>query len=200
MYDWRFLLLVFMLIIAITSIIISTMPQPPKRLTVDKSTYAPLLQLIGRAESSGNYNAYFGHGGNKKVKFTEMSIADVQKWQARYVQQGSASSAVGKYQFLDSTLAGLVGRLNIDPNEKFSAAMQDRLAIALIERRGAEAYVNGELTPEQFAHNLSKEWAGLPRTIGKNPTRSYYAGDGLNKSRVSVNSVLKAIKPISPQQ
>jgi conjugal transfer mating pair stabilization protein TraG len=200
MRDWRFLLLVLTLILAITSIIISTMPTPPKRLTVDPATYKPLLSLIGRAESSGNYNAYFGNGGNKRIKFTEMSIAEVQKWQADYVRQGSPSSAVGKYQFLDSTLAGLVDRLNIDPNEKFTPAMQDRLAIALIERRGAEAYVNDELTQKRFAHNLSKEWAGFPRVIGKNPTRSYYAGDGLNKSRVSVDAVLKAIEPISPQK
>ena len=42
------------------------------------------------------------------------------------------------------------------------------------------------LRREEFAHNLSKEWAALPKAVGKNPEQSYYAGDGLNKARLSI--------------
>lgn len=169
-----------------------------RRLSADPATYRPLLQLIAQAESSDNYNAYFGHTGKPAVNLVAMPIAEVRKWQSEYVRQGSASSAVGRYQIIDSTLAGLVRQLNIDESQKFNQAMQDQLAIALLERRGAEKYVNGELTREQFAANLAKEWAALPKVVGENPGDSYYASDGLNKSRVSVDEVVRAIGLIKP--
>lgn len=168
-----------------------------RRLTVDPVTYQPLLQLIARAESKDNYNAYFGNAGNSSVKFTDMSLGQVMQWQANYVRQGSPSSAVGRYQIMNTTLTGLVEQLGIDKNEKFDQPMQDKLAIALLERRGSEDYVNKQLSRNEFAANLSKEWAALPKVIGENPSASYYAGDGLNKSLVSVDDVQKAIEPIS---
>lgn len=171
-----------------------------RRHTVDTATLAPLLQLIARAESSGNYNAYFGHGGNTSVKFTDMSIADVLKWQADYIAQGSASSAVGKYQIVDTTLSGLVQQLGLDTHQKFDTTMQDSLAVALIKRRGVDDYINHDLTNTEFAANLAKEWAGLPKVTEPNPDDSYYASDGLNQSRVSVGDVLQAIKPISAKK
>ncbi|MDB5177027.1 MAG: hypothetical protein JWN75_695 [Candidatus Saccharibacteria bacterium] len=170
-----------------------------RRLTVDPATYAPLLQLIAKAESNDNYNAYFGNAGNASVDFTKMSIAQVMKWQAEYVAQGKASNAVGKYQIVSTTLSGLVRHLGIDVKQKFDKTMQDSLAIALLERRGSELYVNNEISRDQFAANIAKEWAALPKVIGENPNESYYASDGLNKSRVKVDDVLKAIQPISPK-
>ena len=170
-----------------------------RRLTVDPATYTPLLRLIAKAESNDNYNAYFGNAANSSIDFTKMPIADVIKWQAKYVQDGNPSSAVGRYQIINTTLSGLVNQLSIDTNQKFDQAMQDKMAIALLERRGAESYINEEMTPEQFAANLAKEWAGLPKVIGDNPNDSYYASDGLNKSQVKVEEVLKAIEPISPK-
>lgn len=50
-----------------------------------------------------------------------------------------------------------------------------------------------KISREQFAANLAMEWAALPRIIGGNPTQSYYAGDGLNKARISTGEVLAAI-------
>lgn len=169
-----------------------------KRLVVDPASYKPLLQLIASAESKGNYNAYFGNANNKAVDFTNMSIAQVQQWQAEFIADGNPSSAVGRYQIVNTTLAGLVSRLGIDANQKFDAATQDQLAIALLERRGSEEYVNNQLTREQFAANLAKEWAALPKVVGENPTDSYYASDGLNKSLVEVHKVFQAIEPIKP--
>ena len=167
-----------------------------RRLSVDPKSYEPLLELIASVESRGNYNAHFGNAGNDSVKFTQMTIEEVLNWQAEFVRQGNPSSAVGRYQFIDSTLAGLVRRLGIDTKQKFDEATQDRLAIALLERRGAQSYINGEITREQFAANLAMEWAALPRMTGSDPNASYYAGDGLNRSHVTSEQILAAIKPI----
>lgn len=167
-----------------------------QRLTANPESFRPLLDLIGRVESDGNYNAHFGNSRNESVRFTDMSIAEVKKWQKDYVAQGSPSSAVGRYQFISGTLDGLTRQLDIKPTRKFDEKTQDAMAIALLERRGADKYVNKELTDKEFAANLAKEWAALPKVVGENPDASYYDGDGLNKSRVKPDEVLNAIQPI----
>lgn len=168
-----------------------------QRLIVNPASYQDLLHLIGRAESNDNYNAYFGNAGNSAVEFTDMTIAEVLVWQHEYVREGSPSSAVGRYQIITTTLEELVRVLDVSHEQKFDTAMQDQMAIALLERRGAVEYVNRELSRQEFAANLAKEWAALPRAVGNHPEASYYAGDGLNKSRVEVFEVLQAIEPIS---
>lgn len=193
----RTLVLTTVLLLASLGIISYSMMHDDKRNSVDPTTYAKLLQLIGHAESNNNYNAYFGNADNTTIKFTEMTIAEVLAWQANYVRQGNASSAVGRYQIVNTTLSGLVRRLGIDTKQRFDRATQDKLAIALLERRGSEKYVNQELTREQFAANLAMEWAALPKVIGERPGESYYAGDGLNQSRVKIEEILHAIEPIA---
>lgn len=160
---------------------------------INPVAYKPLLNTIAKGESSGNYNAYFGSVNNTEIRFTDMSIGEVMKWQQEYVQKGAASNAVGRYQFMGTTLAGLMKQQRISPHTRFDEALQDRLAIALIERRGSLKFVQGKITREEFAANLAMEWAALPRIIGDNPDQSYYAGDGLNHARISASEVLDAI-------
>ena len=167
-----------------------------QRLTANPESYKPLLNLIAQVESSDNYNAHYSNPRNNSIKFTDMSVAEVMKWQKDYAAQGSPSSAVGRYQIINTTLDSLVSELNIKPTQKFDPPTQDKMAITLLERRGAEKYVNKELSKEEFAANLAQEWAGLPKVIGDNPDQSYYAGDGLNKSLVKPEKVLQAIEPI----
>jgi muramidase (phage lysozyme) len=192
----RNFILVVLAGLSLVSVVSYTEYMQNRRLSVNPTTYAQLLHLIAEAESKGNYNAYFGNAGNSSIDFTAMPIAKVMEWQSEYVRQGNASSAVGKYQIIGPTLSGLVNELEVDTSQPFDQATQDRMAITLIERRGAEAYVNSELTREEFAANLAKEWAALPRVIGGNPDDSYYASDGLNKSLISTGEVLSAIEPI----
>ncbi|MEO7905104.1 MAG: hypothetical protein ABIR91_04905 [Candidatus Saccharimonadales bacterium] len=170
---------------------------PNHLLSVNPATYQPLLTLVARAESADNYNAYFGNPVNQSVKFTSMTVDQVLQWQKSHVDQGSPSDAVGRYQIISPTLSSLITQLNIDPSETFSPSLQDKLAIALLERRGATHYVNKKLTQQQFAANLAQEWAALPKIIGNNPSDSYYAGDGLNTALVSIDEILHAIEPIA---
>jgi conjugal transfer mating pair stabilization protein TraG len=171
-----------------------------QQLSINPASCKQLLDVIAHAESNGNYNAYFGNSHNTKVDFTKMSIANVLKWQQEYIKQGSPSSAVGRYQILNTTLASLVDQLGIHTNQKFDKSTQDTMAVALLERRGAVEYADKKISDEQFAANLAKEWAGLPKIMGDNPKASYYANDGLNKSRVEPAKVLTAIKPIETKK
>jgi conjugal transfer mating pair stabilization protein TraG len=166
--------------------------QPSKN--IPAAAYTPLLEVIAKAESRGNYNAYFGNAANQQLKFTDMTIADVLEWQKRHVEAGNASSAVGRYQIISPTLVSLVKQLNINTSEKYDKAMQNRLAIALMERRGSINFVKEELSAETFAHELSKEWAALPKVIGDSPETSFYAGDGLNRSLVDSKTSLMAVQ------
>lgn len=164
-----------------------------KTKSVNPEAYIPLLNTIAKGESNGNYNAYFGNAGNSTIVFTNMPISDVIKWQENFIIQGNPSNAVGKYQFIEPTLKDLVRTLSIEKHSKFDAKLQDRLAIALIERRGVLDFVNNKISRQEFAHNLSKEWAALPKAIGPNPEQSYYAGDGLNKVQVTIDEVYASL-------
>ena len=155
--------------------------------------YTKILDTIAKGESNGNYNAYYGEANNSKIKFTSMKVQDVLAWQKKFVEKGSPSSAVGKYQFIRPTLQGLVDELDIDGNETFSPDLQDKLAIVLLKRRGVYDYMDEKISKEQFAYNLSKEWAALPIVKGDKPEASYYAGDGLNEVRTTIDEISQGI-------
>jgi conjugal transfer mating pair stabilization protein TraG len=161
---------------------------------IPQTAYSPLLDMIATAESRGNYNAHFGNAANQTVRFTDMTIADVLQWQNDFVQAGNPSSAVGRYQFIQPTLQGLVSELQLNPNDRFDETTQNKLAIALLERRGSIDFIDGKVSETDFAHNLSKEWAALPKVIGNAPEASYYDGDGLNKSLVDSKTSLAAVE------
>lgn len=166
------------------------------------TTYSPqqfshLLDTIARGESQGNYNAYYANAGNSSLLFTEMTVAEILAWQEQHVAEGSPSSAVGKYQIIRPTLLLLIDRMQLDTNTKFDSAMQDMMAVELLERRGVNDFLANKISREQFAHNLSMEWAALPKGTGPNPTASYYDGDGLNKSQISLDEVYAAIDSLN---
>lgn len=180
----------FLAIGGLISLILLNMQETQKIHTAD------LLNTIAKVESKYNYNAYFGKPNNTSIQFTSMTVNEVLAWQKQFVEQGNPSSAIGRYQFIDSTLQGLVRELKIDGNMKFDEALQDRLAVALLERRGIREYVDNKISREEFAHSLSKEWAALPKAIGENPEQSYYAGDGLNKAQLSMDEVYASIATV----
>lgn len=163
---------------------------------LDPRPYMPLLNTIAKGESRGNYNAYFGNAGNTSIVFTDMPIGQVLDWQAAYVKQGSPSSAVGKYQIIRPTLEGLVAKLRLDPTTKFDEQTQDKMAVALLQKRGASDFMRNKLSKEKFAANLAQEWAALPKATGPSPNQSYYAGDGINKEQVSLDEVFTALAAI----
>ena len=170
-----------------------------RRETVDITTYRPLLEIIAEAESNGNYNAYFGNAQNDEVQFTGMKISEVLAWQDEFVAGGSASSAVGRYQVLNTTLRSLVQQGVVQPEQYFNQQTQDRIAVALLDRRGGEQYVNEELSAQEFAANLAKEWASLPKMVGNSPEQSYYQS-ALNSAHVSKNAVMQAVNAVRAEE
>lgn len=133
-----------------------------------------LLNTIGQLESSDNYDVTVGM--KKNPNLVNMTINEV----IDYSRSLGNSGAAGRYQIIPGTLEGLRDKGYVKGDDIFNAETQDKLAIELIKGRGLNKYLKGAITADEFADNLSKEWAALPYNTG----RSYWAGVGDNKSLI----------------
>ena len=71
------------------------------------------------------------------------------------------------------------------------------MATVLLNGRGLNRFLKGEITREQFANNLASEWASLPLVSGPNAGLSAYAGDRAgNKALTTVQAFLSAIDSV----
>lgn len=154
----------------------------------DDPQVARILDFVAGPESRGNYNAVYSQADRNVDLGTE--TLDTIIASGGYRTRTYGSSAIGRYQFMKATLQDLKKSMGLSGGEKFTPELQDRMAIALLERRGLTKWRAGEMTLEEFANNLAKEWASLPNM---QTGRSHYAGDGMNKSLVTPDDVRKAL-------
>lgn len=148
-----------------------------------------LLDLIGKGESEGNYNAVYGNPGNTR-DLSQLTLDEIIGHQQEARRRGIPSTAIGKYGFLYKTLRGLKAEMGLSGSEPFTPELQDKMGRMLLNRRGLQAYRAGRISKATFALALSQEFASLP-----DPTtgRSFYHGDGLNASRVPRSAVYRAL-------
>lgn len=149
-----------------------------------------LLDFISIEESGGNYNAFIGHA-DATGTFDAMTIAQVYDFQRQLIEDGEPSSAVGRYQFLQRTLNGLVQQMGLSPLQAFTPSLQDDLGLELLYNRQYRAWIAGAISDEQFAHNLSCEWASLPDPY--NGGKSHYDGVGPNHAGQTLEAVYSAL-------
>ncbi len=152
---------------------------------------ARILDLVAGAElnraNRSNYNAYFGNAAATE-DLSKRTLDQTIAWSRN---RGTSSSATGRYQFMADTMAGLKKEMGLTGAEAFTPELQDRMALALLNRRGYRDYATGKLSTEDFANNLAKEWASLPNL---QTGRSHYAGDGVNKALVSPEQVRSVLE------
>ena len=177
----------------------------PQLVAGEGDPVSALLQFIGTFEANDNYNAYYGAPSNTGAPaLVEKTLAEVRTFQDHYIAHGSKSSAAGRYQIIRKTLDSLIATTSAMRADLFDAAMQDRLALKLIEGRGYQRYLAGNISTEAFAKNMAKEWAALPvlaSTTGHTGKTisvgfSYYHGDGLNKARAPVNEFRQRLEAL----
>lgn len=166
-------------------------PKDPKKPTPQERK---LLDYIGQFESAGgDYNiVYGGYTEELDKPLTEMTVDEVLALQEK--MKSSGSSAVGAYQMINSTLKEELKNGKISGDTLFTPKLQDTLILNRLRRiRGLDEFLAGKKTPEEFGLLLSKEFASIP-----NPEtgKSYYDGDGLNKSLTDVDSMLTALENI----
>ena len=139
-----------------------------------------VLDLIAQAEAGrAGYDAV-QHGARvRPAKLpTQMTLQEVYDWIAATPGQ---PHAIGRYQFIPSTLKRLVAIVGAQPTDRFSPALQDRLADQLLAEAGLHQFQAGELPRHAFMNNLAKIWAGLPNSTGK----SHYHGYAGNRATMT---------------
>ena len=150
-----------------------------------------LLDIIGKGESGGNYNALVGgkKGGpavEKNADLTNMTIDQVQQMQKTMIAQGHASTAVGKYQMISATLAEQVAKAGLDTSKvKFDQKTQDLLAQQLVNQAGY-----GKKDTDTVIKNLAGTWASLAKD--KTNAGAYDNFNG-NQASIKYNELAAAI-------
>lgn len=153
------------------------------------NTGAGLAGLVAKAESGGKgYNAYNrGTAGDSKAP---LNIENMTIGQIMTMQRQGKLFAVGKYQMVTKTLREAVEKLNINPNAKFDAKMQEHLFSNYLvagKRPEIENYIKGNHNNLQSAQmGLAKEFAsiGVPYAgsttvgTGRNAKTYTYRKDG----------------------
>lgn len=151
----------------------------------------PLLNLIAQGE--GNYlSVNRGRAGDTPGGYPgldRLTIAEVQ------ALQRAGFFAVGRYQFIPTTLAIAVRDAGMVPADLFNPEGQDMLAVALLlggKRPVLRDYLQGgNVGLEDAQLELAKEWASIPMANGK----GFYDGDSAgNKASAKVLEVQQALR------
>ncbi len=139
-----------------------------------------ILHLIAQAEAGRMGYDAIQHGAKilPAQRPTALTIAEIYQW---IDDTPGQQHAIGRYQFIPKTLRRLVRELGIDPRNRFTPQLQDRLANLLLEEAGLSRLAAGEITRHQYMNNLAKIWAGLPTSSGK----SHYHGFAGNRATMS---------------
>ena len=122
-----------------------------------------------------------------------MTFDQVRDFQSQLLAEGNGGSAIGRYQFIPETLESLRDRLGLRGDEPFTPALQDQLALVLARDAGVNAWLDGTLTTDTLAHNLSRIWAGLPQDASNT---SYYQDIGNNTAHIDYATVVAGLEAI----
>ncbi len=157
--------------------------------------------LIHKGESKRRgYNDYNrGSSRNspsnrKNIDFSSMTVGEIMEKQALGKNDSERLFAVGKYQVIPSTMKRAVNALNLDPNEKFTPELQEKIFseyLASKKRPQIERYIKGEGgSLESANHSLAQEWASVESSrLG----RGVYDGVGTNHASVSAKDMNAAL-------
>lgn len=163
----------------------------------------PLRDLIHRGESQArgydDYNGgtYIGHdgqphirGSSRAIDFSSMTLGEVQARQHR-----GEIFAVGLYQIIPDTMDSAVASLGLDPNQRFTPELQDRIFAEYLvtdKRPEVRDYVTGQ--PHATLHAaevaMALEWASFA-----DPDRggaSHYGG--ANSASIGVQETARALE------
>jgi hypothetical protein len=104
---------------------------------LDRWRAAAVLDLVAGPESGGHYDALYRDAPQREVALATLTLREMRALQERR-RRTHGGSAIGRYQFLAATLNALIDRLGLTGTERFTPALQDRLAQALLTDAGVE--------------------------------------------------------------
>ena len=156
--------------------------------------FEDLKNLIQSAESRQHgYDAVVSNNETPKPP-TEMTVGEVLQWQkdmkADPKNAGRSDlTAIGRYQFIHTTLVEALKSTDVKMSDKFDAETQDKLFMARLRYRGLNDYISGKIDKKTFIDRLSLEWAGLKNSSGVGS----HDGVGINKGSVEYESTYNVI-------
>lgn len=171
----------------------------------------------GESESSGGYNAMnqggtkdrgiIGSGNSEKIigkKLTDMTIGEILMRGKKPLGNEDRIFAAGRYQITPNTLQELVASGVAKPEDKFDEKTQDKLGLALLEKRGLSRFQQGNMSAEDFQNSLSKEWGAIANTSGKTslggPNKANMSASAAVASLLSGGKIPPSMKPPSETQ
>jgi len=143
------------------------------------------VSVVEGTSDAGGYNRLLGgQENNFNVKLTEMTAQEVLDFQSKRgpntyagysqdVNKGrnffrkdgitpQISTPAGKYQATGQTVAEMIDRGIIKPNDLFNEVTQEKIGDYLItQKRGYDDYVNGDITLAEFEKGLGNEFEGI---------------------------------------
>ena len=150
-------------------------------------------RLEGRVQLGGKTANQSLSGALGRLHPSTMTFDQVRDFQSQLLAEGNGGSAIGRYQFIPETLESLRYRLGLRGDEPFTPALQDQLALVLARNAGVNAWLDGMLTTDTLAHNLSRIWAGLPQDASNT---SYYQDIGNNTAHIDYATVVAGLEAI----
>lgn len=167
----------------------------PPALVSKGTVESRLLSIIAVAEQDPllKYDSVHQSAKARPAKRpTEMTVNEIFAWIKQTPKQ---HHAIGRYQIIPKTLAGLALRAKLDGSELFDEVLQDQLGVMLLDGAGYRDFRSGKLKAGDFMDRLARVWAGLPLENGK----SAYHGYAGNRSTVSRAWFEKEFFKIFPQ-
>lgn len=143
----------------------------------------------------GKYTPKVLSSGKSVQPLSKLTIGEIKEVQKLMIglQIGNSliSSAVGKYQFISTTLAELCVAAEISDDVIFNSDTQDRLAMQkLIRSRGYDSWLSGKKTDHNFQKGLAKEWA----SIADPDTQKSYYNQHIGTTDSEIKEIMKKIK------
>lgn len=143
----------------------------------------PFLELVGAIEAPRGYESVTGFAPIKPDRpITEMTIAEVMRWQRRVRDAGAASTAVGRFQFMHDTLEFLTRAYEVPHDTLLDRRTQDYLARVLLHRCG---FYDPDLPVPELGDCLAGTWAALPMLSEERRGLSRYRGRANNHARTT---------------
>jgi len=157
----------------------------------------PLADLLSKGE--GDYNAVNrgragdtpqGIEGLTNKTFDQFTVQQVMDMQKKWLY------AVGRYQFIPTTLKFAVKHSDVTPKDKFTPETQDKLLAALIlhKRPDLGKYLMGHHDNLSVAlKELAREWASVEYSNGKGLYNNV-GGNRAHISKIEAGNVLKDLR------
>jgi hypothetical protein len=159
------------------------------------------LDLLAHAEgTTGSYGTLFGGAVNSDLAAGNLTVQEVINFSNSSV---GGTGVLGRYQFMATTLQGLVRNGVLSLNEKFTPEKQDQAAIALARGRGVDP--SKPLTVQDM-YRLGGEWASIEGGRHMRKGGSYsYGKDGRSQVKYTAekalkkyNELLEQVRTVSP--